>query len=74
MRMAGKRYGLIAAGGKATAKRFRTSTGNQKKLGRFSAQRPDHRSCQSGLGNRYHLRFHGPWVYVPGGGHGLAQP
>jgi hypothetical protein len=26
MRMAGKRYGLIAAGGKATAKRFRTSS------------------------------------------------
>jgi hypothetical protein len=25
MRTAGKRYGLIAAGGKATAKRFRTS-------------------------------------------------
>ena len=33
-----------------------------------------HRSCQPGVGGRHHLRSHGPRVYVPGGGHGLAQP
>ncbi len=29
---------------------------------------------QPGVGGRYHLRSHGPRLYVPGGGHGLAQP
>jgi putative transposase len=40
----------------------------------LSAQRPERRSCQPGVGGRYHVRFHGPWVYVPCGSHGLAQP
>jgi len=30
----------------------------------LSAQRPDHRSCQSGVGGRHHLRGNVPRVYV----------
>ena len=28
--------------------------------------------AEPGVGGRHHLRSHGPRVYVPGGGHGLA--
>ncbi len=30
--------------------------------------------AQPGVGRRHHLSAHGPWLSLPGGNHGLAQP